>query len=157
MLLDLEVNNINDLCRFNYDAPKTLLGTVTSLLSPRFNFASSSTTSITAFFKFSEIGIFQQKQSEPLPVHNECSRYTGSWDRKCYMSSQFAVYILTCDLLCLAENGTSCSNEPCQNGGTCRVLAGKASCQCPEQYYGKNCQNGTFSYLNAFNFADEKA
>ena len=37
-----------------------------------------------------------------------------------------------------------CSEEPCQNGGTCGVLAGEFyHCECPGGYYGKNCQKGT--------------
>ena len=35
---------------------------------------------------------------------------------------------------------TSCSPSPCQNGGTCILFNGVATCLCPDNYNGTYCQ-----------------
>ena len=34
-----------------------------------------------------------------------------------------------------------CEPSPCYNGGTCTVVDGKASCECPTGYDGEQCEN----------------
>lgn len=42
-----------------------------------------------------------------------------------------------------------CHPNPCQNGGTCRIVASNSrECSCPEQYGGKYCER---KYLGIFN------
>lgn len=41
-----------------------------------------------------------------------------------------------------------CHPNPCQNGGTCRIVGSNSrECSCPEQYGGKYCER---KYLGIF-------
>ncbi|CAH1777875.1 unnamed protein product, partial [Owenia fusiformis] len=35
---------------------------------------------------------------------------------------------------------TTCTSQPCLNGGTCQVIEGGYTCFCPEDYTGQNCE-----------------
>ncbi|XP_048580138.1 uncharacterized protein LOC5520382 [Nematostella vectensis] len=56
----------------------------------------------------------------------------------------------------IADAGTPCSSNPCQNGGTCtEAAAGRYSCACPVRFSGEHCENGvTFEYKRLGCFAD---
>lgn len=46
----------------------------------------------------------------------------------------------------------ACVHPPCQNGGTCVILAQSPGyeCKCPPKYSGNNCQGTRFMFLSFF-------
>lgn len=48
-------------------------------------------------------------------------------------------------MCCLSEisENTACSDNPCQNNGTCTSLSStEYTCSCTKGYAGKNCEEG---------------
>lgn len=53
--------------------------------------------------------------------------------------------MIICVFICavIVGNPGPCSNNPCQNGGSCSARGNDYVCQCPASYTGKNCQSGS--------------
>lgn len=63
------------------------------------------------------------------------------------MKESLDIYVvLVFTVLIIPRIFATCSEEkPCQNGGTCSIVNGSVSCQCPERFVGENCDVGKFS------------
>lgn len=49
--------------------------------------------------------------------------------------------LFSCDT-CIADIVNECDSAPCKNGGTCRDLLGAFTCNCTEEFSGKQCEIG---------------
>ena len=69
-----------------------------------------------------------------------------------YGLSVFPVYIIVekCIIRCHyvpPSDVDECLRNPCIHDGVCRNTNGSYVCDCPEQYTGKNCELGMYTYM----------